>query len=69
MNLIINGKSETINEQYITVSDLLKIKNVEMPDTVTVELNGEILEKENYNSQKVSDNDKIEFLYFMGGGY
>lgn len=67
MKIIINGKEEVI-EKEISVLELLKIKDVQMPDMVSVELNGEILNKEKYSETKVKDGDSIEFLYFMGGG-
>ncbi len=68
MNLIINGNSETIDKEKITISLLLKLKNVEMPQMVSVELNGRIIEQSEYEKIEVKDSDKIEFLYFMGGG-
>ena len=39
-----------------------------MPEMVSVEYNGEILDRENFDSTAVKDGDEIEFLYFMGGG-
>ncbi|MCL4550550.1 MAG: sulfur carrier protein ThiS [Bacteroidetes bacterium] len=68
MTLKINGNLETIDQEKITVARLLKLKNVEMPEMVSVELNGEIIEQSNYEKIEVKDSDAIEFLYFMGGG-
>lgn len=68
MKLIINGKERIIEKSEITISDILKIKNVLMPDMVSVELNGEIINREGYSKIRLSENDRIEFLYFMGGG-
>jgi sulfur carrier protein len=67
MKLFINGKEEQASDD-LTVVQLLKEKNVEMPDMVTVELNGKILKREQFETTKVKENDKVEFLYFMGGG-
>ncbi len=67
MKLKINGEEETL-ETPLTVMELLKTKDVSMPEMVSVELNGEILEKEEFASKIVQENDAIEFLYFMGGG-
>ena len=41
---------------------------MEQPDYVTVELNGDILERETSAATIVNDGDTLEFLYFMGGG-
>lgn len=68
MNLVINGKNESIDVAECTVQELLQIKKVEMPEMVSVELNGEFLRLAEYASIKVKDGDQIEFLYFMGGG-
>jgi len=67
MKITINGKEETISKE-LTIIDLLKEQNVEMPETVSVELNGEFLEREKFETTTVKDGDQIEFLYFMGGG-
>ncbi len=68
MELTINGKKEIIDKEKLSISELLKIKNVEMPQMVSVELNGEIIDRENYDTVELKDSDVIEFLYFMGGG-
>jgi len=52
----------------LTVSELLIKENVQMPDMVSVELNGQILKRNNFEQTSLKNNDKVEFLYFMGGG-
>ena len=68
MNVIINGVEEKIENASATVTELLKIKNVQMPEMVSVELNGEFLDREKFDTTAIKNGDKIEFLYFMGGG-
>ena len=68
MKVVINGKEESVNQDSVTVIDLLKIQKVEMPDMVSVELNGDILDREAFETTAISEGDKVEFLYFMGGG-
>ncbi|MBI4978066.1 MAG: sulfur carrier protein ThiS [Spirochaetes bacterium] len=68
MKLIINGKEEHIVQTALTVSELLKVTSVKMPDMVSVELNGEILRRAEFDTIAIHDNDKIEYMYFMGGG-
>ena len=67
MNLVINGKETNINEG-LTVNQLLAQENVQMPDMVSVELNGQILKRTRFEETVLKDDDKVEFLYFMGGG-
>ena len=69
MNLTVNGKPTTIDgRESLNITALLNELKVAQPDYVTVELNGDILERENFGSTTVSDGDAVEFLYFMGGG-
>ncbi len=69
MNLTVNGKPATIDgKESLNVTTLLATLKVEQPDYVTVELNGNILERENFDATLVKSGDAVEFLYFMGGG-
>lgn len=52
----------------MTVTALLADQKVKRPDMVSVQLNGTIVEREQFDTTMVSENDAVEFLYFMGGG-
>ena len=67
MKLLINGKKAVISEDF-TISQLLVRENVNMPEMVSVELNGQILKRSDFEKTALYDGDKVEFLYFMGGG-
>ena len=67
MKLVVKGKETNFNEG-LTVSQLLVKQKVKMPDMVSVELNGQILRRTEFESTALKDDDKVEFLYFMGGG-
>ena len=68
MKVTINGEEKEIDKATLTMSELLVIQEVKMPDMVSVEFNGDMLDKENFDSTQVKEGDKVEFLYFMGGG-
>lgn len=68
MIVYINGESEQFKDKDLTVLRLLEMKNVESPEMVAVQLNGEFIDKNNYSDTIVRDDDSLEFLYFMGGG-
>lgn len=68
MKLTLNGQNETLENETLTIEELLKIKDVKMPEMVTVEHNGEILERTAFATTAVKEGDTLEFLYFMGGG-
>ena len=68
MRLKINGRQEEVVADKLSVVELLKAKDVEMPDMVSVQLNGEILERAAFENTTLKEDDEVEFLYFMGGG-
>ncbi len=68
MQIAINGKQTQIAESALSVIELLKEQQVKMPEMVSVEHNGVILKRNEFDSVLVKDGDKVEFLYFMGGG-
>ncbi len=67
MEIFINGEPADLSRK-MTVTELLTERDVEMPDMVSVELNGKILAREKFDETTVEAGDKLEFLYFMGGG-
>ena len=67
MTVQINGEPAEVGGET-TVTRLLADREVKMPDMVSVELNGEILDRASFETTTIKDGDKLEFLYFMGGG-
>jgi sulfur carrier protein len=67
MNIAVNGEQINCSDD-LTVSKLLVEQKVKMPDMVSVELNGQILRRTEFEQTALKDDDKVEFLYFMGGG-
>lgn len=67
MKITVNGEEVELDGE-LTVKELLTEQDVEQPDMVSVELNGEILSRDSFGEEVVTDGDKVEFLYFMGGG-
>ena len=68
MNVKVNGKEQSFDKNSISVSEMLTFCDVNQPDMVSVQLNGEFVQKENYQGSTVKEGDEIDFLYFMGGG-
>jgi sulfur carrier protein len=70
MKISINGKETDIPENPgRTVDSLLEELDVSQRLYVTVELNGDVLDRSAFETTPVSEGDAIEFLYFMGGGH
>ncbi len=67
MKLVVNGEQIDCGDS-LTVSELLVEQKVKMPEMVSVELNGQILRRTEFEQTVLTNDDKVEFLYFMGGG-
>lgn len=69
MELTVNGKPATIEgRESLSVPALLEELKVKDAQYVTVELNGEIIDRTDFDATVVKGGDSLEFLYFMGGG-
>lgn len=68
MSVLVNGKKQEINGTSISLLDLIKQNDVKQPDTVSVQINGEFVDRANFDSTLVKAGDEVDFLYFMGGG-
>ena len=65
--IYVNGEAQSVNLP-LNVSELIKQLLVENPEMVSVQVNEEFAEREDWESIHVKVGDKVDFLYFMGGG-
>ena len=65
MQVKINGKPEEISGG--TVLDLLQARKIE-PQMVAVEVNDTMLDRNHLATTSLYDGDRVEFLFYMGGG-
>lgn len=65
MQVNINGKSEEFPGG--SVLDLLKTKKIE-PQMVAVEVNDTMVDREHLASTHLKEGDRLEVLFYMGGG-
>jgi sulfur carrier protein len=67
MKIQVNSKIQELEDE-ISLAGLLVKNKVEMPEMVSVQINGEFIKKENFKTTIIKEDDTIDFLYFMGGG-
>ncbi len=67
MDLLINGAEENIELSIHSLALLLQHLQIES-DTVVVDINGEIFNKEQFNNTDIKNGDVIEIIDFIGGG-
>ncbi|MCP4162410.1 MAG: sulfur carrier protein ThiS [Deltaproteobacteria bacterium] len=68
MEVTINGKKQQIEQESLNIKELLLHSEVNMIDMVSVQQNGQFVNKDDFESTLVKKNDSIDFLFFMGGG-
>lgn len=67
MFITVAGEKKEVKDG-LTLTELIELEKVEMPDYVTVSINDEFVETEAKAATILKDGDNVEFLYFMGGG-
>ena len=65
MQVTVNGKAEDFAGG--TVLDLLHLKKIE-PQMVAVEVNDSMVDREHFGATQLKEGDRLEFLFYMGGG-
>ena len=65
--ITVNGDKQEV-ALPITVSELIKLNNVAEPEMVSVQVNEEFVEREDFDTTWLNEGDSVDFLYFMGGG-
>jgi sulfur carrier protein len=68
MKIIVNGKEQDLKGDSLSLLHILTENNVKKPEMVSVQLNGEFIDQDNFNHIFVKEKDEVDFLYFMGGG-
>jgi sulfur carrier protein len=63
----VNGKAQEVAIP-ISISELIKLNNVAQPEMVSIQLNGQFVNRDDFDSTQVAEDDELDFLYFMGGG-
>ena len=65
MQVKINGNAEEISGG--SVLDLLQAKKIE-PQMVAVEVNDTMVDRDHLATTYLKEGDRVEFLFYMGGG-
>jgi sulfur carrier protein len=67
MKVTVAGNTKDIAENT-TVAQLVVDEKVDNPEYVTVTINDEFVEHDDFEKTTLKENVVVEFLYFMGGG-
>ena len=65
--IYVNGDAQEVNLP-LNVTELISELLVENPEMVSVQVNEVFAEREEWDNTPIQEGDKVDFLYFMGGG-
>ena len=65
--ITVNGEVQEV-QSGISLTELIKQNNVEQPEMVSVQLNDDFVDRNEWDSLDIKEGDTVDFLYFMGGG-
>ena len=52
----------------LSLTELIKQNNVQQPEMVSVQVNDDFVDRNEWNDLQIKEGDVVDFLYFMGGG-
>ena len=65
--IYVNEEVQEVNLP-LNLSELIKQSDIQQPEMISVQVNEEFAEREDWESIQLKEGDKVDFLYFMGGG-
>ena len=65
--IIVNGEAQQV-ELPLNLAELIKKNNVLQPDMVSVQVNDDFVDRNEWEALQIAEGDSVDFLYFMGGG-
>ena len=67
MNIILNNRTQSFEENNLTVAQLLLIMKYSYKMLI-IKVNNELVKKDQYESFKINDGDNVEVIHLMSGG-
>ncbi|MBP5387709.1 MAG: sulfur carrier protein ThiS [Prevotella sp.] len=65
--IYVNGEVQEVNLP-LNVSELIRQNDVQQPEMVSVQVNEEFADSNEWDKIQLKEDDRVDFLYFMGGG-
>lgn len=67
MKILLNNRSEELEGESISVSDMLVQKKFSYKMRI-IKINGTLISKDKYDTTNINDGDDVQMLYLMSGG-
>ena len=65
--IIVNGEAQEV-QLPISLTELIRKNDVQQPEMVSVQVNDEFVDRDEWDKVSIKEGDAVDFLYFMGGG-
>ena len=65
--IIVNGEAQEV-QLPISLTELIKQNDVLQPEMVSVQVNDDFVDRDEWDDVTIKEGDAVDFLYFMGGG-
>ena len=65
--IIVNGEAQEV-QLPISLTELIRKNNVQQPEMVSVQVNDDFVDRDEWDKVSIKEGDAVDFLYFMGGG-
>ena len=63
----VNGEAQEV-QLPLNLTELIKQNNVQQPEMVSVQVNDDFVDRNEWDGLQIKEGDTVDFLYFMGGG-
>ena len=65
--ITVNGEAQEV-QLPLSLTELIKQNNVQQPEMVSVQVNDDFVDRNEWYDLQIKEGDVVDFLYFMGGG-
>ncbi|MBR2184552.1 MAG: sulfur carrier protein ThiS [Prevotella sp.] len=65
--IIVNGEAQEV-QLPISLTELIRKNDVQQPEMVSVQVNDDFVDRDEWDGVTIKEGDAVDFLYFMGGG-
>ncbi len=67
MEIILNNRQECFDNEKLTVSELLTLKNFTFK-LLVVKINGKLIKRDQYNTATIKNGDDVSVIHLVSGG-
>ena len=65
--ITVNGEAQEM-QLPLSLTELIRQNDVQQPEMVSVQVNEDFVDRNEWDSIQMKEGDSVDFLYFMGGG-